>query len=67
MRRYANQMRKGFYLAYPLAGKNDLSTTVSREQMLMNRFIEGLQPELNPDTKTKNLVPSRNELKRQNY
>jgi hypothetical protein len=46
MRRYANRMRKAFYLAYPLAGKNDPSTTASREQMLMDRFIEGLQPEL---------------------
>ena len=46
MRRYANRMRKAFYFAYPLAGKNDTSTTASREQMLMDRFIEGLQPEL---------------------
>jgi hypothetical protein len=46
MRRYVNRMRKAFYLAYPLAGKNDPSTTTSREQMLMDRFIEGLQPEL---------------------
>jgi hypothetical protein len=46
MRRYVNRMRKAFYLAYPLAGNNDPSTTASREQMLMDRFIEGLQPEL---------------------
>nr|CAH0113063.1 unnamed protein product [Daphnia galeata] len=45
MRRYTNRMRKAFYLAYPLAGKNNPSTTASREQMLMDRFMEGLQPE----------------------
>lgn len=53
MRRYANRMRKAFYLAYPLAGKNDPSTTASREQMLMDRFIEGLQPELQSRLKHK--------------
>ena len=41
MRRYANRMRKAFHLAYPLINKNDLSTNASREQMLMDRFIEG--------------------------
>ena len=46
MRRYANRMRKAFHLAYPLINKNDLSTNASREQMLMDRFIEGLQPDL---------------------
>nr|CAH0111070.1 unnamed protein product [Daphnia galeata] len=53
MRRYANRMRKAFYLAYPLIGKNDPSTTASREQMLMDRFIEGLQPELQSRLKHK--------------
>jgi hypothetical protein len=53
MRRYANRMRKAFYLAYPLAGKNEPSTTASREQMLMDRFIEGLQPELQSRLKHK--------------
>ena len=41
MRRYANGIRKAFHLAYPLINKNDLSTNASREQMLMDRFIEG--------------------------
>jgi hypothetical protein len=47
-------MRKAFHLAYPLLNKNDLSTNASREQMLMDRFIEGLQPDLQIRLKHKN-------------
>ncbi|EFX76577.1 hypothetical protein DAPPUDRAFT_106807 [Daphnia pulex] len=46
MRRYANRMRKAFHLAYPISGKLDSATSASREQMMMDRFIEGLQPDL---------------------
>ncbi|EFX75126.1 hypothetical protein DAPPUDRAFT_108167 [Daphnia pulex] len=46
MRRYANRMRKAFHLAYPLKGTLDPTTNASREQMMMDRFIEGLQSEL---------------------
>lgn len=53
MRRYANRMRKAFHLAYPLNGKLDSSTSASREQMMMDRFIEGLQPDLQARLKHK--------------
>ena len=53
MRRYANRMRKAFHLAYPLKGTLDPSTNASREQMMMDRFIEGLQSDLQARLKHK--------------
>ena len=53
MRRYANRMRKAFHLAYPLKGTLDPTTNASREQMMMDRFIEGLQSELQARLKHK--------------
>ncbi|KAK4013547.1 hypothetical protein OUZ56_026101 [Daphnia magna] len=53
MRHYANRVRKAFYKAYPLEGKLDAATTASREQMMMDRFIEGLQHDLKPRLKHK--------------
>ncbi|KZR97471.1 Uncharacterized protein APZ42_007634, partial [Daphnia magna] len=42
MRRYANRIRKAFHKAYPMDGILDSATTASREQMMMDRFLEGL-------------------------
>ncbi|KAI9550516.1 hypothetical protein GHT06_005392 [Daphnia sinensis] len=42
MRRYANRIRKAFHKAYPMEGILDSATTASREQMMMDRFLEGL-------------------------
>jgi hypothetical protein len=53
MRRYANRMLKAFHLAYPLKGTLDPTTSASREQMMMDRFIEGLQSELQARLKHK--------------
>jgi hypothetical protein len=42
MRRYANCIRKAFNLAYPITGMIDKATSHSREQIMMDRFLEGL-------------------------
>jgi hypothetical protein len=42
MRRYANRIRKAFSLAYPLTSILDKATSHSREQIMMDRFLEGL-------------------------
>ena len=42
MRRYANRIRKAFHKAYPMEGILDSATAASREQMMMDRFLEGL-------------------------
>ena len=42
MRRYANRIRKGFHKAYLMEGILDLATAASREQMMMDRFLEVL-------------------------
>ena len=46
MRWYANRMRKAFQLAYPLNSSIDKVSMKSREQIMMDRFVEGLQMEL---------------------
>ncbi|KAI9552203.1 hypothetical protein GHT06_022542 [Daphnia sinensis] len=53
MRRYANRIRKAFHKAYPMEGVLDSATAASREQMMMDRFIEGLQHDLQPRVKHK--------------
>ncbi|KAK4021724.1 hypothetical protein OUZ56_003633 [Daphnia magna] len=53
MRRYANRVRKAVYKAYPMEGVLDAATTASREQMMMDRFIEGLEHDLQPRLKHK--------------
>ncbi|KAI9553636.1 hypothetical protein GHT06_021560 [Daphnia sinensis] len=55
MRRYANRIRKAFHKAYPMEGVLDSATAASREQMMMDRFIEGLQHDLQPRVKHKHL------------
>ncbi|XP_045032247.1 uncharacterized protein LOC116928399, partial [Daphnia magna] len=42
MRRYANRIRKAFHLAYPIKSTIDKATAFSREQIMMDRFLEGL-------------------------
>ncbi len=42
MRRYANRIRKAFNLAYPMTSIIDKATSHSREQIMMDRFLEGL-------------------------
>ncbi|KZS05501.1 Uncharacterized protein APZ42_031307 [Daphnia magna] len=42
MRRYANRIRKAFHLAYPIKSTIDKATTFSREQIMMDRFLEEL-------------------------
>ncbi|KAI9550572.1 hypothetical protein GHT06_004452 [Daphnia sinensis] len=42
MRRYANRIRKAFHKTYPMEGILDSATAASREQMMMDRFLEGL-------------------------
>ncbi|KZS04181.1 Uncharacterized protein APZ42_032918 [Daphnia magna] len=42
MRRYANRIRKAFHKAYPMDGILDSATAASWEQMMMDRFLEGL-------------------------
>ncbi|KAI9560497.1 hypothetical protein GHT06_011430 [Daphnia sinensis] len=42
MRRYANRIRKAFNLAYPMNSVINKATAFSREQIMMDRFLEGL-------------------------
>ncbi|KAK4028388.1 hypothetical protein OUZ56_017668 [Daphnia magna] len=42
MRRYANRICKAFHLAYPIKSSKDKATAFSREQIMMDRFLEGL-------------------------
>ncbi|KAK4017786.1 hypothetical protein OUZ56_033592 [Daphnia magna] len=42
MRRYANRIRKAFHLAYPIKSTIDKATAFSREQIMMDRFLEEL-------------------------
>ncbi|KAK4006347.1 hypothetical protein OUZ56_011501 [Daphnia magna] len=42
MHRYANRIRKAFHKAYPMDGILDSATAASREQMMMDRFLEVL-------------------------
>ncbi|KAK4006419.1 hypothetical protein OUZ56_011572 [Daphnia magna] len=42
MGRYANRIRKAFHLAYPIKSTIDKATAFSREQIMMDRFLEGL-------------------------
>jgi hypothetical protein len=54
MRQYANRMRKAFHLAHPLKGTHlDPTTNASREQIMMDRFIEGLQSDIQARLKHK--------------
>ncbi|KAK4003854.1 hypothetical protein OUZ56_005605 [Daphnia magna] len=46
MRRYANRIRKAFHIAYPMDGILDSATAASREQMMMDRFLEGLSSDV---------------------
>jgi hypothetical protein len=46
-------MRKAFHLAYPLKGTLDPTTNASWEQMMIDRFIEGLQSDLQASLKHK--------------
>ncbi|KZS03450.1 Uncharacterized protein APZ42_033823 [Daphnia magna] len=53
MRRYANRIRKAFHKAYPMDGILDSATTASREQMMMDRFLEGLPSDVQVPLKYK--------------
>ncbi|EFX63759.1 hypothetical protein DAPPUDRAFT_335022 [Daphnia pulex] len=53
MRRYANRIRKAFNLAYPMTGIIDKATSHSREQIMMDRFLEGLSFEVQTRLKYK--------------
>lgn len=53
MRCYANRIRKAFCKAYPMEGVLETVTTAFREQIMMNRFIEGLQYDLQTRLKHK--------------
>ncbi|KZS09595.1 Uncharacterized protein APZ42_026144 [Daphnia magna] len=53
MRRYANRIRKAFHKAYPMDGILDSATAASREQMMMDRFLEGLPSDVQVPLKYK--------------
>ncbi|KZS08283.1 Uncharacterized protein APZ42_027748 [Daphnia magna] len=42
MRRYTNRIRKVFHLVYPIKSTIDKATAFSREQIMMDRFLEGM-------------------------
>ncbi|XP_045029748.1 uncharacterized protein LOC116923876 [Daphnia magna] len=56
MHRYANRIRKAFHKAYPMDGILDSATTASREQMMMDRFLEGLPSDVQVPLKYKNFA-----------
>ncbi|KAK4006518.1 hypothetical protein OUZ56_011672 [Daphnia magna] len=53
MRRYANRIRKAFHKAYPMDGILESATAASREQMMMDRFLEGLPSDVQVPLKYK--------------
>ncbi|KZS05510.1 Uncharacterized protein APZ42_031278 [Daphnia magna] len=53
MRRYANRICKAFHKAYPMDGILDSATAASREQMMMDRFLEGLPSDVQVPLKYK--------------
>ncbi|KAK4006735.1 hypothetical protein OUZ56_011893 [Daphnia magna] len=53
MRRYANRIRKAFHKTYPMDGILDSGTAATREQMMMDRFLEGLPSDVQVPLKYK--------------
>ncbi|KAK4007195.1 hypothetical protein OUZ56_012355 [Daphnia magna] len=53
MIRYANRIRKAFHLAYPIKSTIDKATAFSREQIMMDIFLEGLSFDVQTRLKNK--------------